>query len=618
MLYPDIPVMNSNTNEKTRQDFLETLKASKAQRVWIAYDRSALFERGDSLKQLEENLRFFEEHGFEAGVWMQAFGFGDPLTLEQCQWTRIRSVEGQIWEADALCPEDPEFMKAYLKWVEDIAKLSPRLIMLDDDLCLSVRPGIGCFCERHMALMEEKLGEKMELDKIFVGGKNKYRDVWYEVVGNTMREFCRKVRSTVDSVDASIRVGLCAGYTSWDIEGTDPIEMSQILAGGTRPFFRLTGAPYWVAPILNRFGGQKLSGVIECTRNQIAWSKDTGIEILAEADSYPRPCYHVPAMLIENFDLAMHAEGVHTLKYLLDYHSSPDYERKYEKIHIHNLDFYDIIEMAYNGKVSCGVRLYRPMHRITDSILPQEYIGQYEVMKRFFSPAAAMLTGLGIPVCYDGESKCAAVFGDDALYFEPNHEKVLLDLPAALLLQERGMDVGITDAKKGSVPSFEFFGDEKTLLFNARGDFYDVELKEGAKVMSRFNNGAPSCFTYKNFMVLTFDSATVGESSTVFCSYARQNQLLTFFDGPFPTIRGTAGIYSLCAAEHNKQAVLFENLSIDPIYDCRIQLPGKCKTFSLYGAEGYLEGDAIHITTEVTPSSSILLEVEYEDLTLGR
>lgn len=612
MLYPDIPIMNSNTTEETRQSFLETLIASKARRLWIALDRSSLFDRGDSLKRMEANIRFFEGHGFETGVWMQAFGFGDPLTLEQCGWTRIHSVEGQIWPADAFCPEDPDFMKAYLKWVEDIAKLGPRLIMLDDDLCLSVRPGIGCFCERHMALMEEKLGEKMELDQIFVGGKNKYRDVWYEVVGNTLREFCRKVRATVDGVDKSIRVGLCAGYTSWDIEGTDPIEMSRILAGNTRPFFRLTGAPYWVSPILNRFPGQRLGSVIECARNQIAWCKDTDIEILAEADSYPRPCYHVPAMLIENFDLAMHAEGVHTLKYILDYHSSPDYERQYEKVHVRNLPFYDVIEKAFHGKEACGVRLYRPMHRITDSILPEEYIGQYEVMRRFFSPAAAMLSGLGIPVCYDGESECAAVFGDDALYFEPKHEKVLLDLPAALLLQERGMDVGIVDAKKGPVPSFEFFEDEKTLLFNAQGEFFDVELKEGAKVMSRFNNGAPSCFAYKNFMVLTFDSATVGESSTVFCSYARQKQLLTFFDASFPVITGVAGIYSLCAGDQNKQAVLFENLSIDPIYDCCIQLPWKCNSFSLYGAEGYLEGDAIRLTTEVVPSSSILLEIEYE------
>ena len=144
MIRPDVPIMNSRVDETTRGEYLEEIRAANADRVWIALERRTLFEdRTDDLGRLSENLRFFEKNGFRTGVWMQAFGFGDPLPYESCDWTRLRSLTGVSKEIDAICPEDPAFIEAYTAWVEDVARLSPEFIMLDDDLCLSVRPGIG-------------------------------------------------------------------------------------------------------------------------------------------------------------------------------------------------------------------------------------------------------------------------------------------------------------------------------------------------------------------------------------------------------------------------------------------------------------------------------------------
>jgi len=64
MLNPDIPVLNSNLNEATRNTLLNQARDAKADRIWIALDRSSLFDRGDHLTRLCENLRFFEDHGF--------------------------------------------------------------------------------------------------------------------------------------------------------------------------------------------------------------------------------------------------------------------------------------------------------------------------------------------------------------------------------------------------------------------------------------------------------------------------------------------------------------------------------------------------------------------------
>lgn len=615
MLRPDVPLMNSNLTESSRSLFLDQAMRANASRIWIALDRSSLFNREDHLERLEENLRFFESHGLETGVWIQAFGFGEPLSYEECSWTRLKSATGIEREVDAFCPEDPDFTAAYLAWVRDIARCSPALIMLDDDLCLSVRPGIGCFCKRHMELLRREVGNVDDPTALFVGGKNKSRDAWFCVMGNTMRSFCQKVRHAVDEIDPDIRVGLCAGYTSWDIEGTDPIELSQILAGPTRPFFRLTGAPYWIAT--NRFPGQRLSAVIENARNQIAWCKDSNAEIFAEADSYPRPCYHTPAMLIESFDLAMHACGTRSLKYLFDYYSSPNYETQYQRIHTRNLPLSEKIEKAFAGSAMCGVRVFRPPHRITDAILPKPFAGEKPIMRTYFSKAAALLACHAIPVSYEGETDCAVVFGDDALYLDGSAGKTVLDRSAALILKEKGIDVGFELGEATMPPSFELFENERVLLRDIDPDasFVDLILRDGATVKSRFNTGAVASFEYQNFLILNFDALFVNEASALYCSYARGNQLQHFFGFPYPAICGYANLYAICAVKENRHVVLFQNHSIDPVFDFDVILPKPGSSFKLTGATGTLCGDRIHVTTDFLPHSTLLLEVAYEGTT---
>ena len=613
MLCPDVPLLNSNLNESSRKQFLEQAQRANASRVWIALDRGSLFNREDHLERLEENLHFFEDHGMETGVWIQAFGFGEPLSYEQCNWTRLKSATGVTREVDAFCPEDPNFTHAYLSWVRDIAKLSPALIMLDDDLCLSVRPGIGCFCDRHMELLQKEVGNINDPTALFVGSRNKYREAWFRVMGNTMRSFCQKVRQAVNEIDPSIRVGLCAGYTSWDIEGTDPIELSQILAGQTRPFFRLTGAPYWIAT--NRIPGQRLSAIIENARNQTAWCKDTNIDFFAEADSYPRPCYHTSAMLIENFDIAMHACGVKSLKYLFDYYSSPSYETQYLKIHERNLPLYEKIEKAFEGSTPCGIKVFRPPHRIKDAILPTPFVGEKPIMRAYFSKAAALLSCHAIPVSYERENDCAVAFGDDALYLDASAKKIVLDRSAALLLKEQGIDVGFELGKRANTPTFELFENEKVLLrsIDPSAPFFDLTLRDGATVKSRFDTGSVASFEYQNFLILNFDAFFVSEDSALYCSYARGNQLQQFFGFPYPAVCSYANLYSICAAQENKHVVLLQNHSMDPVFDFDITLPKPCHSFTLTGAEGILCDNRIHITTDFLPQATLLLEVEYED-----
>ena len=135
-----IPLMLSSITTATRPVYVEKLRALKADTVWIDPDRYTLFlrDRTGEMERLREQISYFREQGFEVGIWIQAFGFGNDLPAEADgiadTWTKLRSVFGGI-AGDAFCPEDPAFMKTYLDWVKDVAACTPDLLMLDDDLC---------------------------------------------------------------------------------------------------------------------------------------------------------------------------------------------------------------------------------------------------------------------------------------------------------------------------------------------------------------------------------------------------------------------------------------------------------------------------------------------------
>ena len=661
-----IPVTVNLLTSETRDEYLNCLRNVGATRLWIHISRDNLFLNENSPKRcadlslLEENLRFFEENGIETGVWFSAFGYGfttnSSISMQgeksASSWTRIRSVwDDEIPQAglDAMCPEDPAFRNAYMSIIRDIAHLRPNLIMIDDDMCLSVRPGIGCFCERHLDMISDEFGKKVTIDDIrkyaFVGEKNPYRSAWLSAMRKSLSAFCREVRSVVDEEDKSIRLGFCSGYTSWDIEGADAIELTYILAGGTKPFLRLTGAPYWVAEKKHRFPGQTLNEVIEITRAQESRCRNEEIEIFNEADSWPRPRYNCPSSLIECFDIAMRAQGGQgTLKYLLDYYSHFDSEPGYLRFHEKNKPLYEHREKNFSDKNAAGVLIYSNLQSIENATLPaklgdKDEGGENEIMYRFFSTAASVLTAQSIPVTYDdrsGKAECAIAFGDEVKNIPDGDfpKKLILDLPAALELQKKGIDVGLISAVPTNHPSCEVFprDDGKAdhlILYKPfskpeylGSGIFDCKLKPEVEVLSEFeSNGEtiPSAYIYNNgsFKVLVFavDAYVEGSQSAFFCSYHRQRQLLDFIDGDFPHIKANPEVYTLFKKSHDEKeaAVLFENLSCDALFDFDVELGKQCRECEVFGLDALLSEDrkTLHINSEISPMKAFILNLKY-------
>ena len=259
-------------------------------------------------------------------------------------------------------------------------------------------------------------------------------------------------------------------------------------------------------------------------------------------------------------------------------------------------------------------------------------------MRSFFSSAAAMLTQLCIPVCYTGKAKVGAAFGEDVLDIPEDQfpEKLILDIKAAKLLQEKGWDLGIESIAPWDPPAMEVYelsdGTTEYIAPHNSGlglfpgmhcGYFDVQLDGSATILSRFTyhdkDRPSSCIVRKGnteFFILLFDAAALGQSCSVECSYSRQRQLMEFIGNAYPAVKNEAGIYSLCkeSADGKKMAVLLENLSYDTLFDFDIELDGSWDCASLYGAAGTLSLDKtrISVTTDLPSGGALVLELNRE------
>jgi len=625
-----VPLMNSlYTTQEERNSVLAWLNRAKTQRVFLAVEWDLLFseDRRDALRLLRENLHFFSDAGMECGVWLQAFGFGDPLPARGLEisrdFTKIRSLSGKQ-NPNAFCPTSKAFMERYLHWIADIAGTGTKLILLDDDLCLSVRPGIGCFCRTHMRLLGKRLGRTVCREefqkKMLVGGSNELRDAWLDVTADTLRTFCRQVRHTVDSFDPTIRVGFCAGYTSFDMEGADALELTMILAGENEPLLRLTGAPYWCARDVMRFGPMALGEVVESVRMQEKYCRGHIRDVFHEGDGFPRPRYHVPATLMECYDLALRASGgMGAMQYMACYYNKAEYETGYFRMHCKNQPLAELLEREFATRRSDGVYVYSRMRRIREDVLTSPMLSEQAVMERFFSPAQSMLARQGIPMTYEDEHICAGIaFGAaDVKKISDLPEKLILDLPAAQALSARGTDTGLVSAiAVKPLPGKEHFRSETVRNSSTKGDFYICSISPHAVPESWDDDGNVMSYCYQSgnceMLVLTADAYTIAHNHDYFCSYCRRSQLLAFVGQCFPYLSdGNYPAYTICKrGDDLTTAALFLNLSEDVLIDPVITLDKDYASVMIDGMSFHRAGAKITLCESIAPYSAVTLLAE--------
>ena len=189
------------------------------------------------LTRLTEMAAQLTEIGIEPAVWIPTLGYGDKTNPENqpiaAELTHIQSIDGKTAE-DAFCPADPRFAEIMCRIVADLARTGVRRIMLDDELVLSVRPGIGCACDRHMQQFRRRIGRDIDRasleNALFTGPGNALRRAWLDLMGGTLRTFCQQLRAAVEPLRALALGGTAVGTGLNAPAGFDSLSAERISA----------------------------------------------------------------------------------------------------------------------------------------------------------------------------------------------------------------------------------------------------------------------------------------------------------------------------------------------------------------------------------------------------
>ncbi len=629
-----IPVMLSDRFKK--EETLLELKRAKADRVFLAISTISFNKekRERALRLLAENIPYFKSNGIETGVWFWTFLRSDKEdNFRNCAVQKDDT--GNVING-AYCPACKNLIEDTAEFIKEVAKLNPDLLQFDDDFRIpSFDSSVACFCDKHMALYCEALGEDITAEELYKKGfetekRNKYRDAVMSVNGKAMENFALKMREAVDSINPEIRFSLCSCMPTWDYNGTDVIKLAKLLAGKTKPIIRLIGAPYWDE-------GKNTNYHIEASRLECSWCDGENVEIMSEGDTYPRPRYKVPANVLEGFDTALRFSGETdgSLKYMLDYASSPNYETGYIDRHVKHMGDYEKIHSMFDTMKSTGVRVYETLHKFADSDLSDKGRAEKYGWNTFFSTAAKMLTDLSIPTTYRGHGICGIVFGENAreLPSEAIENGLILDITAAKILAEKGIDVGIESiGKRCYYDTFYYPRDDEYTVsgYHDNMPVYEVEFKETAEVLAYTKTKTtpdsetdwegravktddklyPDTIKYTNskgqkFIVFAFEGWRT--SPNHWKTYVMQNLLLEcvswLSDGGLPAVcKGNPGLYIQCKENEISQAIGLWNFFADEIDNPTIQLANNFSRAEFVNCSGELNGNNL-ILSEMLPYS---------------
>ncbi len=601
---PKVIGVPTHDNEKLLAD----LKLCGANRVFLALDvlpydnekRKAIFEN------LKKDIEFFKGKGVEIGVWFWAF-----WVKGENPFTHLKGF-GLKDSGNECCPLDPAFLEYAADNIKKIAAMNPDLIMFDDDLRFGhVDSGYGCICERHRKLMSDTLGEEVQaeglFEKCFSGGKNKYRSAYLKAAGDSLKGFCKAMRDAIDEVNPRVRLGACSCISVWDGDGVDSYELSKIMAGATKPFVRLIGAAYWGS---RKCWGHRIENVVEFERLERSWCKYDDIEIFSEGDPYPRPCSFVPAAYLEILDTALRFSGGFDgiLKYMLDYTSKNEYERGYINRHLEHQDIYKDIDRIAEGKHNAGVRVYDELHKLEDADFTGMNVTPEYVQDMVFTIGGRFLSEISVPTVYEGSGAAGLAFGENARHLpkEAFDKLLILDLRAAKILGDMGIDTGIVAMGEMIAPDTERFPDGEYVSMTPTTRCASVlTLKNGAKVISEFKNGddfVPSAYTYTNadgadFLVFNFIADQSAEKMRRCYRRARQiNEFVEECGAKLPVkCYDNSDLYIICKKDENSMAIGLWDCFEDYCRNTEIELDEEYKNAEFIGCNGTLCGNKLVI-----------------------
>ena len=319
------------------------------------------------------------------------------------------------------------------------------------------------------------------------------------------------------------------------------------------------------------------------------------------------------------------------LKYALDYTSDVDYETGYLDAMAQNASLYRAIREHFSSKKAVGFRPYNRMNLLPEKDFSQTILPLSEESIRYPSQHFAITNNL--PTSYtEGVNIC---FGENARYITRDELMCgnIIDLSAAKILMERGIDVGITHigtmeaiVSNGITDHLVAYYPKENRSVTLRSNISPAILyhRDTAEVLMQYRYGDkafPGVFRYQNqagqrFLVYPFEAEAAAPFSSWFSrgvhygwmqNYANRRMLieahdwlagkplLAYLDGNHPYA------YTLVKQEDRSVSIGVWNLNADSIRDARIVINAPIGSASFINCGGHVEGNAIVLDTVLQP-----------------
>ena len=600
---------SERVDELFSERILNVCKECGAKRISLVFKDENNFNHNSEI--VFRAIKYYDEYGIEIAIWLNS------LLHREHKGNYIRKIYADGTEKH-VCPLDKSFAIDYAKMVAEYANTGVSLIYLDDDFRISASGGINCFCNLHMKKYQEILGHGITKEKIsseIISGKpNIFRSAWTKVNGDALRNLAIIIRNEVDKVNHNVRIGICASpSTMFGVDGVTAFELSEILAGNTKPFLRTIGAPYW-SYWVKEYWKAGLNDIIGMQRLESYFAErfDYKGELLSEGDTFPRPRYFTPASYLELFHSALCAEkrmdGI--LKYIGEYTCHGTYETGYSRLASINKEKTEQIANAFNDTVKVGYRIFETQNKMSSMEFNGEDIEFLEHGGGVPASICAM-NGASIPYTFYGDEP-VVVFGDNARYLPESDyaNGIVTDIVGAEILAEKGIDVGFVSCnKKCSVREvgeyYPVFKDEAYVNFKRKTDLFALKLKEKAEILTYCiveNEEIPLTYRYENngykIVICCVDMMQARFALGFFQCYYKQRILADcykWFKGEkLPAMCFDAPMLMPILGRKKTTLVIgLWNIFEDRLFNHKISLSEKYSSVKFIGCSGKLEGKSI-------------------------
>lgn len=617
-----VPLMSSSVNRDNRDIYVRQCREAGVVRIFLAHE-SSMYPVPDTLA---ENVAFFKEKGFEVGIWLgDTIGHGFALShieggMNASAFPLMVNIQGEE-RPFAYCPMDAGFRQYIAKIVAKLAATGADTVMLDDDFRMSQHGSeLCCACPAHLARIGEILGEAVtpeQLRPYVISGKaNKYRNAWMQAQNEGLLQLARDIRAEVDKKNPETPLCTCVAFAPWNADGTDVAEIVRILAGSKKGLLRLTGAPYWAVKN-RRF---PLISVFEIARMLASFVESEGFELMSEGDVYPRPRYTCPASYLELYDAVTRIDGCYDgiLKYMFDYMAGPQMETGYLKLHNDGKNMMQALATLFSGGANAGVRIITRPHTAREADLDLTTLDP--LMPRPVD--GTMLGQCGIPTVYRGKGVCNAAFGENARLMDLSllADGVILDATAAVILAERGVDVGLRSHNGLEAEDITYLCTKdpayKSFITDGKVRVLRGDLAPTAEpvLFSTTPTPHPMAYRYENgsgqrFLIFLFEANSIYGSTRVGLSGLTKNpavqtvlhELLPWVARkPMPAaINGNPEVYMMCRKEEDSLSVALFNCFADPVTAPTVKLDGSYSRIECLSCEAALQGDSVTLTSRL-------------------